>query len=445
MNTLRRHRWIKNQVLIGIGASIALTGFYLVSQRTNWLAPSPLVCGGWQGQRFVKASSVEALKAEGATPRFCVREVLRPYSKSMADVWAGVSIFRPQGELYIENEFFVARDFGKDRFSDEPGDWMVQRSTSYDLNGIQQNSRIHQVASWYDVHDGKKASHDHEQETWYDPMLDRATALELWKLIQLDVSASYPERRISWVRQFNESAPELAFSGFLIFFCYGVYKRLYGSPFGGRELHQPLNKRAVQRGLIKELGLLLLLLAGWSALRWTDWLSHTPFACTTYRSSQPGASNPIEVCFHEVLSLPGIDNQTTVLGASIHTPNQVIRSDMQFYIANGQNKLKFKDEPGDWAFLGLKRYDPRTHLLASSSDATISSWYDAAVPADVQLQIWTDVRDKLAPQLKAHRVSIPRKLSAVLDSFAALAAASVIAIMTFIKLVEVTVIDVDRS
>lgn len=59
----------------------------------------------------------------------------------------------------------------------------------------------------------------------------------------------------------------------------------------------------------------------------------------------------------------------------------------------------------------------------------------------MQLQLWTQVRDEIAQKVQARRVTIPRKLSSVLESFAALAAASVITVMTFIKLVEISVAD----
>lgn len=420
----KRSKWIKKQVVAGICASIGLTCFYLVSQRTNWLTPRPLVCGGWNKKTFVQGPTAQAVTALGAKPSFCVREVLRTYSTSMADIWAGVSIFGPDGETYIEAQFFVAKNFGDDQFTDQPGDWMVQRTIRYNKWGIERWSRRHQVASWF------------------DPMMDEATALELWKLVQEQIAPNYSSRRISWVRQLNERTPELAFAGFLIFFCYGVYKRFFGSPFDDDHDREHLgNKRLAQRALVTELGLLLLLISGWLILARTDWISHTPFICSSYKSVKPGYSEPISVCFHEALSLPGVDNQTTVLGTSIHMKDQVIRSDIQFYIANGKNRLGFKDEPGDWAFLGYKKYDAKTGLLKASSDRTISSWYDPIVPSDVQLQLWTQVRDEIAQKVQARRVTIPRKLSSVLESFAALAAASVITVMTFIKLVEISVAD----
>jgi hypothetical protein len=423
MISVKRSKWIKKQVVLGICSSVGLTCFYLVSQRTNWLTPKPLICGGWNKKAFIQGPSIQALKALGAQPSFCVREVLRTYSSSMADVWAGVSVFRPDGETYIEAQFFVARNFGKDQFTDQPGDWMVQRTVRYNQWGVERWSRRHQVASWF------------------DPMMNQATALELWKLVQEQIAPKYSNRQISWVRQLNERAPELAFAGFLIFFCYGVYKRFFGSPFDEEDVNRFENKRLAQRALLAELLLLVFLISGWLVLVWTDWIGHTPFLCSSFKSVKPGYSSPIKVCFHEALSLPGIDNQTTVLGTSMHMKDRVIRSDIQFYIANGNNRLGFKDEPGDWAFLGYKRFNPDTGLLQSSNERTISSWYDAVVPSDIQLQLWTQVRDEIAPRVQARRVTIPRKLNAVLQSFAALAAASVITIMTFIKLVEISVAD----
>jgi len=427
MNTRSRQLRLKRQILFGSTASVVLIAFYLVGQRTNWLAASPIVCGGWRENHFIKGKTYKSLKQQGARPYFCIREIIRPYSKSMADIWGGVSIYDERGETYVETQFFVAEGFGKEKFTDEPGDWMIHHHKRFNQLGIERESRSQQIASWF------------------DPMMDRRTAYELWRTMKIDVSPRSSGRQISWVRQVNEQFPELALLGFSAFFCFGVYKRLYGTASQMRIGQCELRESRSSENLLAELALLIMLLLGWSVFRWTDWLSHTPFQCSTYRSRQLSPVSLTRVCFHEVLATPSQYNQTTVLGASIHTPQQVLRADIQFYIADGKNKLGFKDEPGDWAFLSSKHFHPGTGLLMASTNKTVSSWFDAGVPSDVQLQLWTDVRDKLVPRLKARRVSIPRKLSAVLESFAALAGASILAIMTFIKLVDLMVSDMDDN
>ena len=111
---------------------------------------------------------------------------------------------------------------------------------------------------------------------------------------------------------------------------------------------------------------------------------------------------------------------------------------MEFYVADGNNAMGFSDEEGDWAFLGYRQFNSNTGLLIKRSNVTTSVWYDTVIPADVQMRLWNDVRSDLAKNYGANRLSITRKITDVLGSFAALGGAVLIAVVTFIRAVELS-------
>ena len=106
MSEIRR---LSRSVKLGVFASVLLSGFYLITEKTSWLQKQPLICGGRVGEEFVKTTDPLAdIESKGGSVSFCVREVLRPYSESMADVWAGVTIYpnekSEQQLLYVESQ-----------------------------------------------------------------------------------------------------------------------------------------------------------------------------------------------------------------------------------------------------------------------------------------------------------------------------------------------------
>ena len=160
------------------------------------------------------------------------------------------------------------------------------------------------------------------------------------------------------------------------------------------------------------------------------------FKCNTYLSDV--APGKLKVCFNEILSLPSDSNQSIVVGVTADDGNTFLSSDMEFYVADGNNAMGFSDEEGDWAFLGYRQFNSNTGLLIKRSDVTTSVWYDTVIPADVQMKLWNDVKNDLAKNYDVNRLSITRKITDVLGSFAALGGAVLIAVVTFVRAVELS-------
>jgi hypothetical protein len=138
------------------------------------------------------------------------------------------------------------------------------------------------------------------------------------------------------------------------------------------------------------------------------------------------------------LSLPSDSNQSIVVGVTADDGDTFLSSDMEFYVADGNNAMGFSDEEGDWAFLGYRQFNSNTGLLIKRSDVTTSVWYDTVIPADIQMNLWSDVKNDLAKNYAVNRLSITRKITDVLGSFAALGGAVLIAVVTFVRAVELS-------
>ena len=197
MSEIRR---LSRSVKLGVIASALLSGFYLVTERTSWLQNNPIVCGGRVGEEFVKTTDpIVDIENKGGAVSFCVREILRPYSESMADVWAGVTIYpnekSEQKLLYVESQYFVAKDFGEDKFSDEPGDWVSKNVKIYSPNGILIEKSEEDISSSV------------------DSFLDSRSAIKLWEVMQEDISQNYNSRQISWFRLISENATQITVIG----------------------------------------------------------------------------------------------------------------------------------------------------------------------------------------------------------------------------------------
>ena len=138
------------------------------------------------------------------------------------------------------------------------------------------------------------------------------------------------------------------------------------------------------------------------------------------------------------MSLPSESNQSIVVGVTADDGDTFLSSDMEFYVADGNNAMGFSDEEGDWAFLGYRQFNSNTGLLIKRSDVTTSVWYDTVIPADIQMNLWSDVKNDLAKNYAVNRLSITRKITDVLGSFAALGGAVLIAVVTFVRAVELS-------
>ena len=191
---------LSRSVKLGVLTSALLSGFYLVTEKTSWLQKKTIICGGTVGQEFVKtADPVVDIEEKNGEINFCVREVLRPYSESMADVWAGVTIYpgekNDQKLLYVESQYFVAKDFGEDKFSDEPGDWVSKNVRTYSRNGILVDKSDVDVSSAV------------------DSFLDAQSGIKLWEVMQDEISQQYNTRQISWFRLISENATQITVFG----------------------------------------------------------------------------------------------------------------------------------------------------------------------------------------------------------------------------------------
>ena len=210
MSDIRR---LSRSVKLGVIASVLLSGFYLITEKTSWLQKQPLICGGRVGEEFVKTTDpIADIKNKGGSVSFCVREVLRPYSESMADVWAGVTIYPNQKSeqqlLYVESQYFVAKDFGEDKFSDEPGDWVSKNVKIYSSNGILIEKSQEDISSAV------------------NSFLDSESAINLWEVMQTDVSQNYGSRQISWYRLISENATQITVIGLAAAIAWGSISQI---------------------------------------------------------------------------------------------------------------------------------------------------------------------------------------------------------------------------
>ena len=437
MSEIRR---LSRSVKLGVIASALLSGFYLVTERTSWLQNNPIVCGGRVGEEFVKTTDpIVDIENKGGAVSFCVREILRPYSESMADVWAGVTIYpnekSEQKLLYVESQYFVAKDFGEDKFSDEPGDWVSKNVKIYSPNGILVEKSEEDISSSV------------------DSFLDSRSAIKLWEVMQEDISQNYNSRQISWFRLISENATQITVIGLAAAIAWRSISQIYAVTCEGRDsgscpedssendwsrnrLVSGFSSSEVRREILNLTIILLVLLSGWSVFRYTNWLRAASFKCNTYQSEV--APGELKVCFNEILSLPSESNQSIVVGVTADDGNTFLATDMEFYVADGNNAMNFSDEEGDWAFLGYRQFDSSTGLLIERSIVTTSVWYDTVIPADVQMSLWNDVKNDLAKNYAVNRLSITRKITGVLGSFAALGGAVLIAVVTFVRAVELS-------
>ena len=437
MSDIRR---LSRSVKLGVIASVLLSGFYLITEKTSWLQKQPLICGGMVGEEFVKTTDpIADIENKGGSVSFCVREVLRPYSESMADVWAGVTIYpnekSEQQLLYVESQYFVAKDFGEDKFSDEPGDWVTKNVKIYSSNGILIEKSQEDISSAV------------------NSFLDSESAINLWEVMQTDVSQNYGSRQISWYRLISENATQITVIGLAAAIAWGSISQINAatcedsdsvscpddpseSARSRSRLVAAFSSAEVRREFLNLTIIFSVLLSGWCVFRYTNWLRPASFKCNTYLSEiSPGK---LKVCFNEILSLPSESNQSIVVGVTADDGDTFLSSDMEFYVADGNNAMGFSDEEGDWAFLGYRQFNSNTGLLIKRSDVTTSVWYDTVIPADVQMKLWNDVKNDLAKNYAVNRLSITRKITDVLGSFAALGGAVLIAVVTFVRAVELS-------
>ena len=436
-------RQLGRSVRIGLLASAMFSSFYLLTEKTSWLQRNPIICGGWVQGGFVETTDLkEDIVNKEGVPSFCVREILRPYSDSMADVWAGVTIypnrFNDQKILYVESQFFVAKDFGAESFSDEPGDWVAKNVRSYSQVGLLVGKSEDAVSS---------------AVTSY---LEPESAIALWEIMQKRISAQYESRVVSPFRLISENATQLTVIGLVLLIAGQSIGRIVSVVRVRRELNAcdgglthdrglawanvcaAITYHDVRHEILKISFLLALSLSVWSVFRYTNWLRPTSFKCNEYQSVQAGGS--LKVCFSEILCLPSDLNQSIVAGVTVDDGTTFFSGDMEFYIADGNNSMGFSDEEGDWAFLGYRQFDSKTGLLKRRSEVTTSVWHDTVFPEEIQLPLWRDVRDDLARNYAGIRLSITRKIADVLGSFAALGGAVLIASLTFVRAVELALI-----
>ena len=357
----------------------------------------------------------------------------------MADVWAGVTIYpnekSEQQLLYVESQYFVAKDFGEDKFSDEPGDWVSKNVKIYSPNGILVEKSQEDISSAV------------------NSFLDSESAIKLWEVMQSDVSQNYGSRQISWYRLISENATQITVIGLAAAIAWGSISQINAatcedsdsvscpddpseSARSRSRLVAAFSSAEVRREFLNLTIIFSVLLSGWCVFRYTNWLRPASFKCNTYLSEiSPGK---LKVCFNEILSLPSESNQSIVVGVTADDGDTFLSSDMEFYVADGNNAMGFSDEEGDWAFLGYRQFNSNTGLLIKRSDVTTSVWYDTVIPADIQMNLWSDVKNDLAKNYAVNRLSITRKITDVLGSFAALGGAVLIAVVTFVRAVELS-------
>lgn len=120
---------IKTKIAILLLSSTILTLFGVVEDITSWMFV-PLKCYS------INAKS-KTLIEDKASRDICVDHVYYPYQKKQGSVKLGLTTKLSNGNtLYTITTFWIAKDLGKDKFSDAVGDFTTHEMRIYNKYGV---------------------------------------------------------------------------------------------------------------------------------------------------------------------------------------------------------------------------------------------------------------------------------------------------------------------
>ncbi len=438
-------RAVKWQAFAGLAVTIGLGSVFVLANCTSWSVPAPRNCGlvGSKGQwgRVSARTSYQQLRA--GEKLVCVDEIVSPYSPTSGSITVGIRIVSPDGQMVTkETDLFVARNFGPTKFNDEPGDWIVYRTNTYNKFGILQSASDEPHTSW--------SSND----------LSPEIEIAIWRMVQMDVAPLEVKKRHSLARFLGGF---LSLNGLnliaSVLLLYSIVltaqsiiekrKRRQQAALGSEESGQALQDSGAKSTMslaLTSFGVALAIACLSGVAHLTNWLLPRPFLCR-HLSAPPQLAKaksiqPLTVCYHEIHSLPHKELKTAVLGMSFHYGATNMYSLVRFFIALPSDKMGFQDVPGSWHFLDTAFFNQRG-LLTRHEDRIVTSWMGSEVPQYYHPIVWRDVAYQIQHKYRARRLSIGSKFAEVSESYLSLILAVLVGLWTCIKFVELLEIKYD--
>ena len=486
MKSSHYYRSVKWQSFAGLAVTISLGGMFVLANCTSWAIPAPTFCGvaGSKGEwdRVKANKSYKELKK--GEKLVCVDEIVTPYSAKSGSITVGIRIVSPDGRIVTkETNLFVARNFGPTKFNDAPGDWIVYQTNTYNPFGILESASSEPHTSW--------SSKD----------LSPEIEVAIWRMVQLDVAPSQVAKRHSLSRflgsflslnALNLTASLLLLYSIVLTAQSILQKRksrlqpsldidgaekirqtddvkspttLALSIFGFAVLQKRKNRlqpsldsdgveKIRQTSGVKSRTTLALtsfgfavVIAGISGVaQLTNWLLPRPFLCRNLSAppqlAKAKSIQPLEVCFHEIHSLPHKELKTAELGVSFHYGNVNTYSLVRFFIALPSDKMGFQDVPGSWHFLNTSYFNDKGFLI-KKQDQIVTSWMGSDVPQYYDPIVWRDVAYGIQRKYQARRLSVGSKFAEISESYLSLILAVLVGLWTCIKFVELVEIKYD--
>ena len=438
MRTSPYFRAVKWQAFAGLVVTIGLGSVFVLANCTSWAVPGPTICGlvsskGKWGRVGV-GTSYKQLKA--GEKLVCVDEIVSPYSATSGSITVGIRITSPDGHMVTkETDLFVARNFGPTKFNDEPGDWIVYRTNTYNQFGILESASSEPHTSW--------SSND----------LSPETEIAIWRMVQLDVAPSQANKRHSLARflggYLSLNALNLAASLLLIYaIVLSVQSILdrrrsrrqsFQDSVGSGNGLQQVDKKSKRTVALTSLGCAVAIAGLSGVAHLTNWLLPRPFLCRHLSAPPQLAASksilPLTVCYHEIHSLPHKELKTAVLGLSFHYGSIHTYSLVRFFIALPSDKMGFQDVPGSWHFLNTSYFN-KHGILVKNEDKIVTSWMGSDIPQYYDPIVWRDVAYQIQSKYRARRLSVGSKFAEISESYLSLILAVLVGLWTCIKFVE---------
>jgi len=445
MKSSHYYRSVKRQAFAGLAVTFSLGGMFVLANCTSWAIPGPTFCGiaGSKGEwdRVKASKSYKELKK--GEKLVCVDEIVTPYSAKSGSITVGLRIVSPDGRMVTkETNLFVARNFGPTKFNDAPGDWIVYQTNTYSPFGILESASSEPHTSW--------SSKD----------LSPEIEVAIWRMVQLDVAPSQVAKRHSLSRFLGSflslNALNLTASLLLLYSIVLTAQSILQKR--KKHLQPSLDSNGVEKirqtsGVKSRTTLALtsfgfaVVIAGISGVaQLTNWLLPRPFLCRNLSAppqlAKAKSIQPLEVCFHEIHSLPHKELKTAELGVSFRYANINTYSLVRFFIALPSDKMGFQDVPGSWHFLNTSYFNDKGFLI-KKQDQIVTSWMGSDVPQYYDPIVWRDVAYEIQRKYQARRLSVGSKFAEISESYLSLILAVLVGLWTCIKFVELVEIKYD--
>ena len=445
MKSSHYYRSVKWQSFAGLAVTFSLGGLFVLANCTSWAIPAPTFCGvaGSKGEwgRVKASKSYNELKK--GEKLVCVDEIVTPYSAKSGSITVGLRIVSPDGRIVTkETNLFVARNFGPTKFNDAPGDWIVYQTNTYNRFGILESASSEPHTSW--------SSKD----------LSPEIEVAIWRMVQLDVAPSQVAKRHSLSRFLGSflslNALNLTASLLLLYsivltsqsILQKRKRRLQPSldSGGAEKIRQTSGIKSRTTLALTSFGFAVVIAGISGVAQLTNWLLPRPFLCRNL-SAPPQLANaksiqPLEVCFHEIHSLPKKELKTAELGVSFRYADINTYSLVRFFIALPSDKMGFQDVPGSWHFLNTSYFNDKGFLIKKQMQI-VTSWMGSDVPQYYDPIVWRDVAYEIQRKYQARRLSVGSKFAEISESYLSLILAVLVGLWTFIKFVELVEIKYD--